>query len=176
MMNRNDAIGSDEWRNLPLEKQMVWKIPIEVMLDLPHLRKKHNVITLSEYFLLQDLDPRREISNGRWDREYYHHGIDHPTLFVIPNHVYDPDDIARVDNWIPADYAKPNVTSITQVKAVTCDTKLITKAAEKKKAVISWDDAKGALRQAGISTQDDALVTEALEGAGWVILHTFDGE
>lgn len=30
MVNRGDAIGWGEWRNLPIEKQMGWRIPIEV--------------------------------------------------------------------------------------------------------------------------------------------------
>lgn len=33
MVNRNDAVGSDEWRELPIEQQMAWRIPIEVRIS-----------------------------------------------------------------------------------------------------------------------------------------------
>jgi hypothetical protein len=53
MVNKGDAIGWGEWRDLPIEQQMGFRIPIAVMLDIPHLRKTHNVITIAEYLRLQ---------------------------------------------------------------------------------------------------------------------------
>lgn len=175
MVNRNDAIGSDEWRNLPIEKQMAWKIPIEVMIDLPHLREDHNVMTASEFFVLQGLDLTREISNGRWDRDYYHIGVDHPSLFVIQNHAYDPREIARVDSWDPAAYHKKNYTWVTDEKAQKFDEQLILKSTEKEKSVLEWKDAKAAIERV-MSPINDTQIEQALEASGWVILETFDGE
>ena len=47
MVNRGDAVGSDDWRVLPIEKQMAFRIPISIMIDLPHLRAHHPVVTVS---------------------------------------------------------------------------------------------------------------------------------
>ena len=38
MVNKADAIGWDEWRELPYEQQMAFRIPISLVLDLPRLR------------------------------------------------------------------------------------------------------------------------------------------
>jgi hypothetical protein len=175
MVNRNDAIGTNEWQNIPIEKQMAWRIPIEVMIDIPHLRQKHNVITLSEYFILQGLDIRRETSNGHWDRDYYHNGIDHPTLFVLENHAYDPKEIARVDSWDPTAYQIRNITSVSKEMAVKCDEQLIARSAQKDKAVLSWQDASQAINHA-IGQANETQVELALEAAGWVVLQTFEGQ
>jgi hypothetical protein len=101
MINKNDAIHSDQWRNLPMDDQMAWYIPLEIMIDIPSLRSKQPVILLSEYLLLQGLDLDRETTNGGWDRSYYHSGLDQPDLYIIPNRKFDPEGIVRVDSYVP---------------------------------------------------------------------------
>jgi hypothetical protein len=176
MVNRNDATGEDTWRYLPIEKQMAWRIPIEVMLDIPRLRRRHNTITTSEYLILQGLDITRENSAGHWDPEYYHKGIDHPTLFVLQNDAYDPrEKIARVDSWDPAAYKTREINSVSREMAVKCDEKLIAKSTQRKRVVLSWKDASDVINHA-MGHANETEVELALEAAGWVVLYTFDGQ
>jgi hypothetical protein len=70
MVNRGDAVGRDDWRALPVEKQMAFRIPISTMSDLPHLRARHPVITVLEYLCLHGLDPEAESSRGSWHIPY----------------------------------------------------------------------------------------------------------
>ena len=98
MVNRGDAVGLDDWRELPIEQQMAFRIPISIMIDLPHLRAHHPVITVSEYLRLHGLDPEAESSRRSWERELYHshpnvfesNKTKMPSLFVIENQWYEP--------------------------------------------------------------------------------------
>src|SRR5882762_4686690 len=36
MVNKGDAVGWDEWRDMPIEKQMGFRIPISVMVNITH--------------------------------------------------------------------------------------------------------------------------------------------
>ncbi|KAG8712048.1 hypothetical protein FRC08_015090 [Ceratobasidium sp. 394] len=94
MVNRGDAIGWGEWRNLPIEKQMGWRVPVGVMLDLNHLRKTHSVVTVAEYLQLNGMSPSTEWSNGAWHRENYQNG-GKLSIHVIPNNEYDPAPMLR---------------------------------------------------------------------------------
>jgi hypothetical protein len=158
-----------------MEKQMAWRIPIEVMIDIPHLRQRHKIITMSEYLILQGLDITRETSHGRWDRDYYHNGIDHPTLFMLQSSTYDPKEIARVDSWDPVAYQRRNITSVSTEMAMKCDKKLKAKSAEKGRVVLSWRDASRAINDA-VGPANETEVELALEAAGWIVLHTFNGQ
>jgi len=88
-----DAVGLDEWRELPVEQQTAFRIPISIIIDLPHLRAHHPVITVSEYLRLHGQDPEAESSQGSWQTELYHshpnvfgsNKIKMPSLFVIEN-------------------------------------------------------------------------------------------
>ncbi|KAH7882514.1 hypothetical protein F5I97DRAFT_1816606 [Phlebopus sp. FC_14] len=101
MVNRGDATGSDEWRNLPIEQQMAWRIPISLMFNLTHLQRSHSVITVSDYLRLHNISSDVETSSGPWDIGAYHRrdssGLLQPSLHVIENSWYDPGDIVRVD-------------------------------------------------------------------------------
>lgn len=175
MVNRNDAIGTDEWRELPIEQQMGWKIPIEVMIDIPHLRKKHNVVTVLEYLTLQGLDPSRETSTGKWDESYYRSGPHQPSLFVIQNFHYDPPEIVRVDYWDHITYEKKKFPWITQDWSARIDEELVRMSTETEKSVLGWEVATEAVNRV-ISTTNETQIEQTLESAGWVILHTFEGE
>ncbi|KAG8844180.1 hypothetical protein FRB96_003249 [Tulasnella sp. 330] len=96
MVNRGDAIGWDEWRDLPMEKQMGWRVPMSMMLDLPHLRSKYNVILVEEYLRFHGMDPGKEWSNGAWHRTDYL--AQNMTILVVKNQEYDPEGMVRVDN------------------------------------------------------------------------------
>ena len=61
MVNRGDAVGSDEWRELPIEKQMAFRLPISIVVDLPHLRARYPVMTVSKYLHLHGMDPETEV-------------------------------------------------------------------------------------------------------------------
>ncbi|KAI9450405.1 hypothetical protein BJY52DRAFT_1227242 [Lactarius psammicola] len=108
MVNKGDAIGSDEWREMPIEKQMGFRIPISVVVNMTHLRNRQPVITASEYLRLHGQDPERESSSGFWPRKMYntHPNVFEtnktmkPSLFVIENHWYNPTNTTRVD-YIP---------------------------------------------------------------------------
>jgi hypothetical protein len=110
MVNRGDATGSNEWRDLPIEKQMAWRIPITTMFNLTHLRLTHPVILISEYLRLHDLSPDLECSNGAWSRTLYHAHANifesdpgkRPSLHVIENGWFDPKGMIRVD-VLPSD-------------------------------------------------------------------------
>ncbi|PVG04811.1 hypothetical protein CPB86DRAFT_18038 [Serendipita vermifera] len=118
-INRYTSLGVNEIKEWPEDKQWGWRIPIEMMIDLPYLRSppanststrpKHSVILTSEYLLLQGLDHTRESFRGSWDRGYYHSGVDFdmepeagveshgPDLGVVRNDWFDPTGIVRVD-------------------------------------------------------------------------------
>lgn len=74
MVNRGDAVGWGEWKKLPVEQQMGWRIPIEVMLDIPHLRSTRSVVLVSEYLRLQGLRVQQEWASGAWHTRDYHSG------------------------------------------------------------------------------------------------------
>jgi len=199
MVNKGDAIGLEEWRNLPYEQQMGFRIPISVMIDLPRLRERHPVITTLEYLRLHGQDPESESSSGYWYRDAY---LGHPsvfetnktktlTLFVIENHWYDPSGTNRVD-YIPESmknrgkwerhpgpeigetagswpHEEPTGISIRLTSALPEDTS---------NSFISWDAAKTALRESQLEPEvdldNDEVVEEILNDNGWEVLHTFD--
>ena len=108
MVNKGDAVGSDEWRELPIEQQMTFRIPLSVIVNMTHLRNRQPVITASEYLRLHGQDPESESSSGFWPRESYHthpnvfekNKRKTPSQFVIDNHWYEPANTTRVD-YIP---------------------------------------------------------------------------
>ena len=172
MSNKNDAFYSTEWSSWPIEKQMQWRIPLEMMIDVPHLRKIHKFMMLSEYFHLQGLNATHETTNGQWNRDYYNSGSHAPSLFIIPNHIYDPENIARVDTLdFPNAPSGHNLTG----QAIEYDKRLSQKAEGKKTGIISWKDARDAVSSVGV-LQDDAGLEAALRSANWLTMYTFEGE
>jgi hypothetical protein len=103
MVNRGDEVHSDEWRILPMTKQMGWRVPIEIMFDFPLLRAAHPVITINDYLRLQGLDPGIERHDGDWDRDAYQYSVTktgearNVSLHRIPNAEYGPFGTTRVD-------------------------------------------------------------------------------
>jgi hypothetical protein len=196
MVNKNDAIGWDEWRELPIEQQMAFRIPISVMVNITHLRSRHPVVTASEYLRLHGQDPETESSSGFWLRQSYHshpnvfetNKTKTPSLFVIENHWYDPAGINRVD-YIPeamkirgnlehhsgpdgsAEYWPPlEPTELSSQLAA---------ALPENRFVMEWSAAKNVLNSSDlvdkVHLNDDKFVEEVLNAQGWEVLHTFQG-
>lgn len=199
MVNKGDAIGWEEWRNLPYEQQMGFRIPITLMFDLPRLRARYPIITASEYLRLHGQDPESESSSGFWLRDYYisspnifePNQTKLPSQFIIQNHWYDPTGTNRVD-YIPeamksrgkweryseseindhenAGYWPPdNSTAISD---------LLTSALPEGRAFLEWGAVKKVLREFTVGLEerlnDDRIVEHVLNINGWEVLHTFD--
>lgn len=164
MVNKGDAIGWDEWRKLPIEEQMAWKIPITNMLNLTHLRHTHPVILTSEYLRMHNFSEDSEWRNGAWLRVSYH---DHanitqsdpkkrPTLHVIENHWFDPKGLNRVDvlpeavksrgEWSD-DGGDPlkGETGSWGKNVTTTTSRLLFAALPHDRDVLSWDEARSVL-------------------------------
>ncbi|KAF8481624.1 hypothetical protein DFH94DRAFT_825446 [Russula ochroleuca] len=186
MVNRGDAVGSEEWRELPIEQQMAFRIPISVMLDLRHLRARHPVITVSEYLRLHGQDPDSESSNGSWLRESYH---TYPNVFesnrtktpspsIIHHHWYDPSGTTRVD-YIPKEmkewgnwerYSSSDILESGGYWPFMVPTNIsrrLVNATPENAVVMDWDTAKDALRSSELDPED------VLNANGWEVLHTF---
>jgi len=193
MVNRGDALDSDEWRELPIEQQMAFRIPISVMIDLSHLRAHHPVITVSEYLRLHGLDPESESIRGHWQRELYHanpnvfqsNKTKMPSLFVIENQWYDPSGSTRVDyipqamkergNWERYSPSESQETGGYWPSVEPTD--VSKRLATFNSGVFDLDDAKRVLlsseHETEVDLDDDKVVEDILNTNGWEVLHTF---
>ncbi|KAG9318217.1 hypothetical protein JVU11DRAFT_297 [Chiua virens] len=185
MINRGDVINSDEWRQLPEEQQMGWRVPMSVMLNLTHLRRFHPVVTVAQYLRLHDLSEDLELSNGQWDTEKYHqnpsvfdtHGSP-PSLFTIENWWYDPQGLNRVDR-LPEEmkhrgqwndetgWPSPSKSNVYLALELS-----LTEG----QRVLNFDRARETLLNQGVRgiTSDNDL-TRVLNDNGWEVLYTFEG-
>ncbi len=148
---------------------MGWKIPIELMINITHLRHAHPVITTADYLRLHGQDPSSEASNGHWTRDLYHTRPNlitghFPSLKVIPNSVYDPEDIVRVDRILDDDAAERNF-SVADPQVL----QTLYAALPAGKSILGWQRAQSALGIWG-DLELDRVVTEN----GWRILYTYD--
>lgn len=178
MVNRGQAVHSTEWDGLPLNKQIAYRIPMQLMLDLPHLRKTHSVVLTSEYLKLNNLSPDLETTNGEFHRQVYlgnkkdKDGNDmRMTLRVVKNDEYDPDRVVRVDHLGPL-ASKGNAN----LDVGPHSTKLWDKLRSKDDhTMIQMDDARDALRDIMKNPDDDEELEKQLNKIGWIVLHTWDG-
>ncbi|KZV87093.1 hypothetical protein EXIGLDRAFT_652513 [Exidia glandulosa HHB12029] len=159
MVNRGDALNSDEWRKLPMDQQMAWQVPLELMIDLPKVRRHRNVILVSEYLRLHGLSPHLEASTGRWLRETYHQGEKPPSLFVIKSNEIDPDGVVLVDTHpVSSEQNPPQTTVGAQLQKLAKDQNGLDWVSVRK--VISGD-------------KSDEEVEKELLANGWQPLYTF---
>jgi len=159
MVNRGDAIGWPEWRNLSKEEQAGWRIPIELMLDLPTLRRNHNVILMSEYLQMMNLSPTLESSSGMWQREAYHQG-NVSSLYIIPNDEFDPPGVVLVDTFPNTGMQPSDVETVLSRQLMSM---------RLKSGIVDWDDAVPLIR-----THHSELAIEAeLLQNGWVATYTY---
>ncbi|EJT97466.1 hypothetical protein DACRYDRAFT_112000 [Dacryopinax primogenitus] len=92
--------GSIEWNDLP-EEQDGWRLPIQLMFDLPN---HYSVITITQFLLLQGLSPTIEKTNGQWDPELYltpAPDYEPLSMVYIAPHQYEPRGSVRVDRVPP---------------------------------------------------------------------------
>jgi hypothetical protein len=190
MVNRGDALGSDEWRELPVEKQMAFRIPISIMIDLPRLRAHHPVITVSEYLRLHGLGPEAESSRGSWERESYHihpnvfesNKTKTPSLFVIENQWYEPSGSTRVD-YIPqtmkerGNWERYSPSQSQESGGYWPFVEPTDVSRRLGSGVLDWDAAKRVLLSSELEPEvdldDDNVVEDILNANGWEVLHTF---
>ncbi|KAG8903164.1 hypothetical protein FRB99_003665 [Tulasnella sp. 403] len=168
MVNRGDAVGSDEWRHLPLVKQTAWRVPMEVMIDLPRLRKTHNVLLVREYMKLNGLDTKNEWTNGHFDRTGYL-GVEHKkTIHVIPNDSYEPVPLVLVDHREPLQHQ-----NISGVESGPVHDKLFSSLSGDDDLVAEWKDAKKAVAEHMRDPESDEEFETILKQHGWATLYTF---
>ncbi|KAF8558511.1 hypothetical protein OG21DRAFT_1404996 [Imleria badia] len=194
MVNRGDAINSDEWRQLPEEQQMGWKVPMSVMLNLTHLRSSQSFVTVAEYLRLHGLPPDLELSNGEWDTQKFHQNPSvydargkPPSLHIIENGWYDPQGLNRVDrlpeemksrgHWDsllgdPARDQHSGWPSPSKTDAYLA----LEQALSGRQHVLDFDRARTILQNSGIrGVISDEGLTQVLNDNGWEVLYTFDG-
>jgi hypothetical protein len=104
-LGTNVSSSSPWWQNLPPDEQMGWRIPIEIMIDLEHLRKTHSVLLVREYLAMHGLNQTLESVTGKWEPELYHSGMktsiphkDRLSIFSVPSEDYDPPHLVLVDS------------------------------------------------------------------------------
>lgn len=162
---------SDEWRELPLEQQMAWIVPIEIMLNVTHLRESQPVVTTTEYLLLHNLTSEDEATNGYWRRDEYHRAENvfsgtRPTFFAIENGWYDPEGTVRVDTIPPEMRARKLNMSRDIDRAANAS---LYNSLSEGKSLLGWDEIEGAL-----NTTHEGEIESLLIDAGWEVLHTYD--
>ncbi|KAK0225511.1 hypothetical protein IW262DRAFT_1266724 [Armillaria fumosa] len=166
-VNRGDVLGSDEWRELPIEEQMGWVLPINLMINITHLRESHPVITVSDYLRLHGINPTAEASNGQWQRDRYHASDvknvftgKTPELYVIQNEWYD-QEIIRVDK-IPEEIKARKQKDEAHGVHMTFEGDLPENVA------LDWDRTQEIL-----NIWDDRELEKVMVERGWEVLHTF---
>lgn len=194
MINRGDAINSDEWRQLPEEQQMGWKVPMSVMLNLTHLRSSQPVVTVAEYLRLHGLSPDLELSNGQWDTQKYHQNPSvydaqgkPPSLHIIENEWYDPQGLNRVDRLPDEMKSRGQWDSLLgdpardqhsgwPTPSKTNAYLALEQALSGRQHVLDFDRARTILQNSGIrGVISDEGLTQVLNDNGWEVLYTFDG-
>lgn len=191
MVNRGDATSTDEWRQLPLEKQMAWRIPVSLMFNLTHLRETHAVITVSEYLRLHNISADVETTNGRWDTDLYHRGVNifsdsgvEPSLYVIKNELYDAD-IVRVDQ-LPQTMRERGGWNVTHgqvgswtITEETLLSKALHDAMSSRASVLDWDTVLIVVGdrhdQNETESSSTSSIANTLEENGWEVLYTYGG-
>ena len=179
MVNKGDAVGSDEWRELPIEQQMGFQVPISIMMDLRRLRERGPVITASEYLRLHGQDPEVESTNGFWSESYHSQAnvfesnrSKTPSLFVIENDWYDPPGTVRVD-YIPQEMkARGNLTLDKGHSEIS---NLLWSIDGFDGVLADWEPVINALRPSVLEPgpDDHDAVERILNVNGWEVLHTF---
>lgn len=192
MVNRGDATHSDEWRELPIEKQMAWRIPTSLMFNLTHLQQSHAVITTSDYLRLHNISADVETSDGHWDIDAYRVtnalGSQEPSLHIIENNWYDPDDIVRVDS-IPEDMrlrggwsTHGGDTSRDRMGSWNDSTHseiydALMEAVPEGRPVISWESVRRVVVDGGRITPESSVeaIGDVLRENGFEVIYTYDG-
>ncbi|KAI0068212.1 hypothetical protein BV25DRAFT_1818597 [Artomyces pyxidatus] len=198
MVNKGDAVGWEEWRKLPIEQQMGWRIPMPLMLNMTHLRERYPVILISDYLRLHGMPTASEHSNGAWIREEYHtkpyifepDQTKLPSLYVIENWWYDPSGVIRVD-FLPEEVkarGKWNATAGDKARGQfgmwTVEPQSnayfrLKEALKENQEILDWEDARKAFDGTEYAKlwdlTSDKKFEEFLNEHGWEVLYTFRG-
>ena len=190
MVNRGDATHLDEWRDLPIEQQMAWRVPISVMFNLTHLQQSHAVITTEDYLRLHNISIDLESTDGHWDVDTYHmRSATWPTLHTIQNVWYDPDSFVRVDS-IPEDMRLRGGWNLEGGDALrdrvgawsgpTPDSDIyraLMDALPRGRPMINWDDVRMIVEDGERVTSASSVeeIGDVLRENGFEVLYTYDG-
>src|SRR5258708_36842119 len=148
-----------------------WRIPINIMIDLAHLRHSHSAVTVSEYLQLHGIPESVESTNGHFDKTEYLNttAIPPPTLYIIPNNKYDNGpygDSIRVDKLLPPVGESFKPTKVTDT--------LLHHLKSTQRHIAKLNDVGRVLEQAGMKTwNSDEELERILEEEGWAILYSF---
>lgn len=192
MVNRGDATHSDEWRNLPIEQQMAWRVPISVMFNLTHLQQSHAVITTSDYLRLHDISVDVESSDGHWDVGTYHvqdKGGMRPSLFAVENAWYDEGDFVRVDlipqdmrlrggwSFEGGDASRGRVGSWTNTTTDSDIYRALTEVLPQGRPVVNWDDVRRIVEDGERITSTSSVdeIGDVLRENGFEVVYTYEG-
>ena len=129
------------------------------MINLPKLRRRHSVLLVSEYLRLHGLSPTLETSTGWWDREAYHRGALHPSLFVLVDKV-DPAGLLLV-NRVPDDTEVPRRTDLVA--------KLDQIGKLHYASRVPW----GVITASLGKSKSEAQIEADLRANGWAVVHSF---
>ncbi|KII86439.1 hypothetical protein PLICRDRAFT_114277 [Plicaturopsis crispa FD-325 SS-3] len=196
MLNRGDAVGWDEWRELPFEEQMGWRVPMTVMLNITHMRRYQPVLLVSEYLRLHDLPTDLERDNGAWDSYAYHTNAEIfdpqnriPDLHEIENQWFDPQNVTRVDmmpqdmktrgGWDP-EYEDASIGQRGMWTNVELSQEYLQleAALPEDRRYLNWDEARDALHEKLKileNSDSDQALENLVKASGWEVLYTFDG-
>lgn len=202
MINRIEATGLSEWRILPPPKQMGFRVPISVMLNVTLLRQYTPVILLSDYLRLHNLSAEDEQPTGTWHHEGYHFSANvktgrMPSLFTIKNSWFDPIGTIRVDdlprglkergrwNFEAGDGETGpfgHWNTLAESLAGPLDECLHLAASERNRVWLEWSEAREIVGNCGpssVSVESGDLSDKMLESvavsSGWEVVHTFRG-
>jgi hypothetical protein len=183
-------MNDDQWRKLPPEEQLGWRIPISTMLNITRMREAHPVILASDYLRMQNLPLNLETGDGHWDREAYHAGELHPSLFVVKTEWYDEHDIVRVDylsedmkahgGWMIEDEVgdRGSRARWADVEEEESETSKGLNACKNHWGIAPWGCAVHRLKQNGAGEHFDLTTDEGVEAAliheRWEVVHTFE--
>lgn len=148
---------------------MAWILPINLMINITHLRQSQPVITVSDYLRLHDHDSDSEAPDGQWQRVSYHMTENVltgkiPELYVIENEWFDPSGTVRVDEMIPRTDEEAYASDIEEGEIY----RILKDALLDDQVVMDWNDAQELL---SISSDED--MERVIVDNGWEVVHTF---
>ncbi|KZV61938.1 hypothetical protein PENSPDRAFT_592125 [Peniophora sp. CONT] len=196
MVNKNEAMDTGVWSDLPYEQQMGYRIPMPVMLNITAMRAVHPVILVSDYLRLHDLPLDIEVGNGHWGREAYHTKAPihsgflgaPPDLYVVKNERYDegfyrvdvlPEDMRSRGGWIAGAATDEGPGGHWENRTETEISSRLRESFNSWGNLLPWKDAVDTLRVTSAANDfdldRDGGVMEALHANGWEVLQTFLG-
>ncbi|KAF8316114.1 hypothetical protein DL93DRAFT_2056528 [Clavulina sp. PMI_390] len=172
---RSEEIGKGDYFYLPEDEQQTWRLPIGLMVDIPHLRRSHSVITVGEYLRYHNKPPTEERLDGHWDKRYLWipasetnpvgRNLTEVTLLAKD---YEPKEIVRMDALPKGPQADANVETKPIYKAIA--------AALSDHKTVFLDQAKEIIRSENLGHwNSEQELSDLLRRNGWSIVYTFEG-